>query len=150
MKKDKKTPKPPTTEEQGKKAGRREFLERTGLTAGGVLMTTLAAGATSKGQGLSAQQRLIHGEDFRRLLNQALTDKAFQNDVRIHGFQALEARGFHLEVPADVKANFQTTAAVAEAEQSCGVCGVCGLCGLCAEINAGSASAALWALFALA
>src|SRR5574338_532363 len=135
-----------------KKAGRREFLERSGLTAGGLLMTTLAAGGSATGaQGVSAQQRLIHGEDFRRLLNQALTDKAFQNDIRIHGFKAMEARGYHLEVPQEVKANFEATMAVAvEEKPNCGICGICGLCGLCAEVNAGSASAALWALFALA
>lgn len=137
-----------------KKAGRREFLERTGLTAGGVLMTTLAAGGGAKGaQGLSAQQRLIHGEDFRRLLNQALTDKAFQNDIRMHGFKAIEARGYHLEMPQDVQASFESALVMqvaVEEKPACGVCGICGLCGLCAEINAGSASAALWALFALA
>lgn len=135
-----------------KKAGRREFLERTGLTAGGVLMTTLAAGSAAKGaQGVSAQQRLIHGEDFRKLLNQALTDKAFQNDIRVHGFKAIEARGYQLQVPQEVQTSFEASLALAEEEgPRCGVCGVCGLCGLCAEVNAGSASAALWALFALA
>jgi hypothetical protein len=151
MKKSKKDEKT-TPKADLKKAGRREFLERTGLTAGGVLMTTLAAGSVSKGaQGVSAQQRLIHGEDFRKLLNQALTDKAFQNDIRIHGFKALEARGYQLQVPQEVQTSFESALEVdMEEKPACGVCGVCGLCGLCAEINAGSASAALWALFALA
>jgi len=137
---------------ESKKAGRREFLERTGLTAGGVLMTTLAAGVPSKGaQSLTTQQRLIPGDDFRKLLNQALTDKAFQNEIRVSGFKAIEARGYQLQMPPEVQTNLEATLAVAEAEAPrCGVCGVCGLCGLCAEINAGSASAALWALFALA
>lgn len=136
---------------ESKKAGRREFLERTGLTAGGVLMTTLAAGTASKGAQDVSQQRLIQGEDFRKLLNQALTDKAFQNDIRVNGFKAIEARGYQLQVPQEVQTSFEASLAMAEEEgPRCGVCGVCGLCGLCAEINAGSASAALWALFALA
>ena len=151
MKKSKKDEKTEPKKEL-KKAGRREFLERTGLTAGGVLMTTIAAGTVSKGaQGVSAQQRLIHGEDFRKLLNQALSDKAFQNDIRIHGFKAIEARGYQLQVPQDVQTSFEAALDVElEEKPKCGVCGVCGLCGLCAEVNAGSASAALWALFALA
>lgn len=146
-KKDEKTPKV-----QSKKAGRREFLERTGLTAGGVLMTTLAAGATSKGaQDITVQRRQLSGDDFRKLLDQALTDKAFQNDIRTQGFKAIEARGYNFQVPVEVQANLESALVVAEEEKpKCGVCGVCGLCGLCAEINAGSASAALWALFALA
>lgn len=146
-KKDEKT-KP---EVPAEKAGRRQFLKRGGATAGGVLMTTLAAGSIAKGaQGQAEQHRLLHGDDFHRLLNQALSDPAFQNDIRTHGFKALEARGYQLQVPQDVVTSFDSVLLVEEEKPNCGICGICGLCGLCAEVNAGSASAALWALFALA
>jgi hypothetical protein len=150
MKKTKKTEKA-LTEPKVKKAGRREFLERTGLTAGGVLMTTLAVGSAAKGQTLVTQQRALAAPDFQRLLDQALTDKVFQEDIRMYGFKALESRGYNFQVPKEIQASMESSLMVAEVEKpKCGVCGVCGLCGLCAEINAGSASAALWALFALA
>jgi len=157
MKKNKTDEKSPVTpKEHSKKGGRREFLERTGLTAGGVLMTTIATGAVAKGQGLSNQDRMLRPDVFRKLFDAALTDKAFQTDILTRGFKALDARGFDLHVPIEVQANLEkalsvkTLSAEAVAEPSCGVCGVCGLCGLCGEINLGSASAALWALFALA
>jgi hypothetical protein len=141
-----------TPKELSKKAGRREFLERTGLTAGGVLMTTLAAAGSSKGQNITtAQQRQLAADDFRSLFYQAMTDRTFQNEILTGGFKALEARGYHFQVPLEVQATLEQSLFVAApAKPRCGVCGVCGLCGLCAEVNAGSASAALWALFHLA
>ena len=88
QKKDEKTLAAP--KEQSKKGGRREFLERTGLTAGGVLMTTLAAGGISKGQTLSTtQQRLLSSDVFKQLFDSALTDKEFQDDILAKGFKAL-------------------------------------------------------------
>ena len=141
-----------TPKELSKKAGRREFLERTGLTAGGVLMTTLAVGGSAMGaQDVVVQQRQLYADDFRRLFDQALTDKVFQNDVLTGGFKALESRGYNFQVPPEIRASLEQSLFVAApAKPKCGVCGVCGLCGLCAEVNAGSASAALWALFHLA
>jgi hypothetical protein len=90
---------------------------------------------------------------FRRLFDQALTDKEFQNDIQTRGFKALDARGYQHGVPVEVQASLESSLLVSVGEAAkpkCGVCGVCGLCGLCGEINLGSASAALWALFALA
>jgi hypothetical protein len=90
---------------------------------------------------------------FRRLFDQALTDREFQDDIQRMGFKALDARGYQHGVPLEVQATLERSLLVAPGEAAkpkCGVCGVCGLCGLCGEINLGSASAALWALFALA
>jgi hypothetical protein len=141
-----------TTKEQTKKRGRREFLERTGLTAGGVLMTTLAVGATSKGQALSTTQvRQLSSDTFKQLFDAALTDEVFQNDILAQGFKALDARGYNFNVPLQERAMLEKALTIdaVTAKPRCGVCGVCGACGLCAEVNLGSASAALWALFAL-
>jgi hypothetical protein len=151
QKKDEKTLAAP--KEQSKKGGRREFLERTGLTAGGVLMTTLAAGGISKGQTLlTTQQRLLSSDVFKQLFDSALTDKEFQDDILAQGFKALDARGYNFAVPLEERAMLEKALVidVVTAKPRCGVCGVCGACGLCAEVNLGSASAALWALFALA
>lgn len=154
MKKRNKDEKAKEPTEQSKKTARREFLSRSGRTAGGVLMTTLAAGGISKGaQEPPGHQRLLNPEDFRRLFDQALTDTEFQNDIKARGFKALDARGYRHGVPIEVQAKLErslVTTLQAEEEYNCGVCGLCGLCGLCGEVNLGSASAALWALFALA
>jgi hypothetical protein len=154
MKKPKKEKTSAEPTEKSKRTARREFLSRTGLTAGGALMTTLAAGGISKGaQSLTTQQRLMNPDVFRKLFDQALTDKEFQNDIQTQGFKALEARGYQHGVPVEVQATLESslfTSVGAVAKPKCGVCGVCGLCGLCGEVNLGSASAALWALFALA
>jgi hypothetical protein len=154
MKKSKKEVK--TTKEpkgQIEKTPRREFLSRTGRTAGGVLIGSLAAGGISEGAQSTTQQRLLNPDVFRRLFDQALTDKEFQNDILARGFKALDARGYQHGVPVEVQATLESSLLVSVGEVAkpkCGVCGVCGLCGLCGEINLGSASAALWALFALA
>lgn len=154
MKKRKKDEKSTEPTAQSKKTARREFLSRSGRTAGGVLMTTLAAGGISKGaQEPPGHQRLLNPTDFRRLFDQALTDTEFQNDIKARGFKALDARGYRHGVPIEVQAKLEhslVTTLQAEEEYNCGVCGLCGLCGLCGEVNLGSASAALWALFALA
>lgn len=155
MKKDK-NPKTPTAPKgQSKKAGRREFLERSGLTAGGVLMTTLAAGGISEGQTTvvsTTQQRALPSDAFRQLFDAALTDKMFQNDILTQGFKALDARGYNFGVPTAERALLEDALVIdlQRPKPRCGVCGVCGLCGLCGELNLGSASAALWALFHLA
>jgi hypothetical protein len=142
-----------TSKEKSAKSGRREFLERTGLTAGGVLMTTLGAGTISKGQTLAiAQQRQVSPDAFKALFDAALTDKVFQNDILTQGFRALDARGYDFGVPLQERTMLEKALIIdaVTAKPRCGVCGVCGACGLCAEVNLGSASAALWALFALA
>lgn len=153
MKKEKKVEKNlATSKEQSAKRGRREFLERTGLTAGGVLMTTIAAGGISKGQVLSeTPQRLLSPDVFKQLFDAALTDKVLQDDILAQGFKALDARGYDFGVPLQERTMLEQALVVdaVSAKPRCGVCGVCGACGLCAEINLGSASAALWALFAL-
>jgi len=144
-----------TSKEQSVKRGRREFLERSGITAGGVLMTTLGAGVVSKGQTLATDdtthQRLLSPDVFKELFDTALTDEAFQNDILAQGFKALDARGYNFSVPLEERTMLEKALIVdpVTAKPRCGVCGVCGACGLCAEINLGSASAALWALFAL-
>lgn len=154
MKKDK-TPKP-ASKGQPKKPGRREFLERSGLTAGGVLMTTLAASGITEGQttvvATTTQQRALPSDAFRQLFDSALTDKTFQNDILTQGFKALDARGYNFAVPTEERALLEDALVidVQRPKPRCGVCGVCGLCGLCGELNLGSASAALWALFHLA
>jgi hypothetical protein len=161
----------PNQPEQPKKTARREFLSRTGLTAGGVLMTTLAASGLGKGQSqittpapdptpspipspTPQQPGLLSPDVFRNLFTSAWSDTTFQNDIQARGFAALDDRGYQLGVPADVRASLETalftTPGVVAAKPKCGVCGVCGLCGLCGELNLGSASAALWALFTLA
>jgi hypothetical protein len=151
QKKDKSNP--ATSKEKSIKGGRREFLERTGLTAGGVLMTTLAAGGISKGQtDAIAQERQLSPDEFKALFDAALTDRGFQNDILAQGFKALDARGYNFAVPPEERIMLEKALIVdaVTAKPRCGVCGVCGACGLCAEVNLGSASAALWALFALA
>ena len=140
-------------EEQLKKRGRREFLGRSGLTAGAAL-TAFAAGGVAKGAHIQTDQsRLMAPDLFRQMLNQALTDRAFQNDIQKQGFKALDARGYQHGVPLDVQATLESalfTSVEVAAKPRCGICGICGLCGLCGEVNAGSASAALWALFYIA
>ena len=152
LKKDEKKPVEP--KDKSEKTPRRKFLSQTGRTAGGVLIGSLAAGGISKGaQSPPSQQRLLNPDVFRRLFDQALTDKEFQNDIQTRGFKALDARGYQHGVPVEVQATLESSLLVSVGEAAkpkCGVCGVCGLCGLCGEINLGSASAALWALFALA
>ncbi len=143
-----------TSKEQSVKRGRREFLERSGITAGGVLMTTLGAGVVAKGQTLATdttQHRLLSPDVFKQLFDTALTDEAFQNEILAQGFKALDARGYNFSVPLEERTMLEKALVLdaVTAKPRCGVCGVCGACGLCAEINLGSASAALWALFAL-
>lgn len=141
------------TNEQSADPGRRAFLERTGLTAGGVLMGTLAAGGISKGQTVSpvTQERLMSSDTFKELFDAALTDKVFQDDILAQGFEALEARGYTVFVPQQERTMLEQSLVIdaVTAKPRCGICGVCGACGLCAEVNLGSASAALWALFTL-
>ena len=152
-----KNPKTPTAKKkESKKSGRREFLERSGLTAGGILMTTLAASGISEGQttvvSTTTQQRALTPDAFRQLFDAALTDKTFQNDILTQGFKALDARGYNFAVPTTERTLLEDALVidVQRPKPRCGVCGVCGLCGLCGELNLGSASAALWALFHLA
>lgn len=154
MKKDKKDA---NTKKQTKKTGRREFLERTGLTAGGVLMTTLAAKGVADAQTLQTttttiQVKSLTSDAFKQLFDSALTDKVFQNDILNTGFKALDARGYNFAVPTTERALLEDALVITvdRPKPRCGVCGVCGLCGLCGELNLGSASAALWALFHLA
>lgn len=140
--------------EKPKTNARREFLSKTGLTAGGVLMTTLAAGSVSKAQQITATatttDKLLTPDVFKTLFDQAVTDTRFQDDILVNGFKAVEARGYTLQIPFEERAALENFLFVAApAKPKCGVCGVCGLCGLCGEVNLGSASAALWALFAL-
>ena len=156
MKKNKKDEKKPVQpKEKLEKTPRREFLSRSGRTAGGVLVGSLAVGGVSEGAQSPppGQQRLLSPDVFRKLFDQVLTDKEFQNDIQTRGFKALDARGYQHGVPIEVQATLESSLLVSPSEAAkpkCGVCGVCGLCGLCGEINLGSASAALWALFALA
>jgi hypothetical protein len=98
---------------------------------------------------------LMAPADFNKMFARALTDTAFQNDIKAHGFKALETHGFQHGVPPEMqatleKALFTTGTAAVPRKPRCGICGVCGTCGLCGEVNFGSASAALWALFGLA
>ena len=98
---------------------------------------------------------LMKPTDFDKMFAAALTDKKFQDDLRTHGFKALDDRKFQHGVPPHVQKNleqalFTGALGTMQAKPRCGVCGVCGICGLCGEVNFGSASAALWALFGLA
>jgi hypothetical protein len=92
-------------------------------------------------------------QKFKKMLETALTDSRFREDLKTKGFKALEERGIEHGVPPDMQKEFEKALAPvgtgAALGYKCGLCGVCGTCGLCGGINLGAASAALWATFVL-